>query len=108
MQFLASKNPALAKTIRATKAIEKYKKCVVPERKKKKAMKVFKKFVGPKSACAEIIPKETMMKIAGEVETFDELDEREDREAAAAAAKSPSPPVAVSGAVASACNPPPS
>ena len=67
MQFLATSDGALAKSVKCFKGIEKYKKKVVPEKKLKKALKIFKKFIKG----SEYIPKEVQAEIASQVENFD-------------------------------------
>ena len=67
MQFLATTDPNLAKSVKCFKGIEKYKKKVVPEKKMKKALKIFKKFIKG----SEYIPKQVQNEIAGQVENFD-------------------------------------
>jgi len=67
MQHLSAELPDLAKAAKVFKAIEKYKKKVVPEKKMKKALKIFKKFVRG----SQFIPKATQAEIADQVEKFD-------------------------------------
>ena len=67
MQHLATELPDLAKAAKVFKAIEKYKKKVVPEKKMKKALKIFKKFVRG----SQFVPKATQAEIADQVEKFD-------------------------------------
>ena len=45
MQFLAAGDANLAKAVKLFKANVKYKSKVVPEKKQKKALKMFKKFI---------------------------------------------------------------
>jgi len=66
MQFLATSDPGLAKSVKAFKSIDKYKKKVVPEKKMKKALKIFKKFVKG----SEYVPKEVQAALAEQVENF--------------------------------------
>ena len=69
MQYLQPQDPSLAKMVKAFKSIEKYKRKVVPAKKHKKALKIFKKFVKGN----EHIPKGLQNEIASAVEQFDFL-----------------------------------
>ena len=66
-QYLATADPALAKSVRAFKSIEKYRNKVVPERKGKKALKIFKKYVKGST----VIPRDVQNELASQVENFD-------------------------------------
>lgn len=67
MQHMGAVEADLAKVAKVFKAIEKYKKNVVPERKMKKAAKIFKKYVRG----SKFLPKDLQAEIAGFVEEFD-------------------------------------
>jgi hypothetical protein len=69
MQFLASEDKHLVKLAKCNKSISKYKKAVVPEKKLKKAKKIFKKYVHGNP----LVPKPTQSQIADQVEQFDFL-----------------------------------
>ena len=63
-QHLANDDPSLAKLVKCATSIEKYKKCVVPEKKLKKAAKIFKKHI---KGNTKYFPKEVQAEIAGQV-----------------------------------------
>ena len=67
MQHVAATDTTLSKSIKLFKSVEKYKKKVVPEKKMKKALKIFKKFIKG----SEYIPKDVVGQIAEQVEQFD-------------------------------------
>jgi hypothetical protein len=66
-QFLETTNPGLSKMIKCLKGIDKYKQKVVPEKKHKKALKIFKKYVNG----SEFIPKKEQGELATQLEHFD-------------------------------------
>ena len=67
MQYLQPVDASLAKMVKAFKSIEKYKSKVVPAKKHKKALKIFKKFV----KANEHVPKALQNELAEQVEQFD-------------------------------------
>jgi len=66
-QFLHGVDPKLAKHVKAFKSIEKYKTKVVPNKKHKKALKIFKKYVKG----SDFVPKDVQNELATQVENFD-------------------------------------
>jgi len=66
-QYLETIDNKLAKTVKVFKSIEKYKTKVVPTKKYKKALKIFKKYVKGSAH----VPKEMQNELASQVENFD-------------------------------------
>lgn len=67
MQYLQPIDKMIAKMVKAFKSIEKYRTKVVPAKKHKKALKIFKKFVKGN----EHVPKALQTQLAEQVENFD-------------------------------------
>ena len=66
-QYMQTVDPSLAKMVKCFKSIEKYRQKVVPKKKHKKALKIFKKFVQK----SEHVKKELQNQLADKLENFD-------------------------------------